>query len=204
MQSYLRTNMMSLCFSGCSITYGIELEKPEEDRYSRIVSDHYGVSDNNISQSGSSNDDIVRRTIKYLNKNPVDIVVIQFTYIARYQWIDGKGKTYNWTPSSENAERHKHTPRKEYYKHVYNDNCGIENAWKNIFLFTEYCKSKNQKYIPLINCHNELLYERDSKWKKIYNCPVPTVLSIKKLHPSKDEHKFIAGDLIRRIDEITL
>ena len=196
--------MMSLCFSGCSITYGTDLEKKEEDRYSRLVSDHYGVSDNNLAEPGSSNDDIVRRTIKYLSKNPVDVVVVQFTYIARLQWIDDTGKTLNWTPSSENAEYHKHTPRKEYYRHVYNDNCGIENAWKNIFLFTEFCKSKNQKYIPLINCHNEPLYQRDSKWKTLYKCPVPTVLSMKGWHPTIEEHKFIANDLIRRIDEITL
>ena len=194
--------MMSLCFSGCSITWGAELENPEEDRYSRIVSNHYDISDNNISICGASNDDIVRRTIKYIDKNHVDIIIIQFTYISRYQWIDGKGKTQNWTPSYENKERYKGTPREEYFKHVYTNHHGIENAWKNIFLFDRYCKSKNQKYIPLINNHHAHFYEQDCNWKKLCKCQVPTVLSIQKMHPSVIEHKTIADDIVRRIDEL--
>lgn len=194
--------MMSLCFSGCSITWGSELENPEEDRYSRIVSNHYGVIDNNISLRGVSNDDIVRRTIKHIDKNPVDIIIIQFTYVSRYQWISEKGKVYDWTPSIRNAENFKNTPRKEYYKHIYTNHNGIENAWKNIFLFDRYCKSKNQKYIPLINNHHAHFYEQGSNWKKLCKCQVPTVLSIQKDHPSAEEHKTIADQVVRRIDEL--
>ena len=59
-------------FSGCSITYGDELENPEKDRFSK---NHV-----NIARCGLSNDMIVMRTIEYIEQNPdVDYVVTQFT-----------------------------------------------------------------------------------------------------------------------------
>ena len=196
--------MMSLCFSGCSITYGDELENKEQERFSRLVSDHYGLSDNNISLCGASNDDIVRRTVKYLEKNEVDILIIQFTYISRYQWVDESGKYQNWTTSFQNDLRHNHTPRKQWYKHVYTNHYGLENAWKNIFLIDRYCKSRNQKYISLVNNHDERFYNIECNWKKLYNGDMPIILQCKNSHPNLQEHKTISDVVMRRIDEITV
>ena len=66
MQCYLRVSMMSLCFSGCSITWGDELEKRYAERYSTLVSNHYDARHTNISKCGISNDNIVRNTIKHI------------------------------------------------------------------------------------------------------------------------------------------
>ena len=61
---------MSLCFNGCSFTFGIPPVRRHE-RYSFLVSNHYGVTENNISKNGASNDDIVNRSINYLEENTV-------------------------------------------------------------------------------------------------------------------------------------
>ena len=91
MQSYLRTNMMSLCFSGCSITWGDELTDRVNERYSTLVSKHYGCEGVNLSQCGISNDCIVRNSINYLQNNKADIVVIQYTVTSRLEYYVENG-----------------------------------------------------------------------------------------------------------------
>ena len=83
--------MMSLCFSGCSITYGDELNRRLDERYSTLVSNHYGCNHVNISQCGISNDAIVRNTIRHLqNTSSPDVVVIQYTVHPRIEYFDNQ------------------------------------------------------------------------------------------------------------------
>ena len=197
--------MMSLCFSGCSFTYGGGLEQTEQ-RYSRIVSDHYGVPDNNISICGASNDDIVKRTILYLEENTVDIMVIQFTFTDRCQWLDHRGRIHDWKPS---MKTNKPSPRNRWYRDVYNKYVGLENAYKNMNLFDLYCKSRKQKYIPLVA---ELTkdYDLDCHWKKLYKSNLTRVYPTglfpieSNRHPNAEENKEMAKIVIGKIDELTV
>ena len=121
--------MMSLCFSGCSITWGDELEKRYAERYSTLVSNHYDARHTNISKCGISNDNIVRNTIKHIQNTNTDIVVIQFTVTSRIEFYERNEDPQMYTP-----QLIKSNTQRNYYTKIYNDVLGAENLWKNIFL----------------------------------------------------------------------
>ena len=187
---------------GCSFTFGIPTVRRHE-RYSFLVSNHYGVTENNISQNGASNDDIVNRSINYLEENTVDIFLIQFTYVDRCKWFDWNGNDYKWLPHMKENK----TPYKEYYKYVYTRYLGLENAYKNMHLFDLYCKSRKQKYIPFVAEH-VYEYDLDCNWKKIYNCnptrifPTGLFPLTPNKHPDVEENKEMAKIIIGKIDEL--
>ena len=208
--------MMSLLFSGCSNTWGGELEDPLRQRYSRLVADHYDITEVNIAECGKSNDAIVCKTNKHLEKNEVDIVVIQFTVAGRFSWIDDKGKVQHWTPSDKNRKSHDNHARDQWYKWIYNPFMGAENAWKNIFLWDSYCKSRGQKYIPLIAAHwSDDYHEINGYWKQYYfkgklrDSPITCIHReilrggyplMPHGHPSPEAHKRIAEVVIEHVD----
>ena len=51
---------MKILYNGCSITWGDELTDRENQRYSRLVSNHYNAEEVNLASNGISNDRIVR------------------------------------------------------------------------------------------------------------------------------------------------
>ena len=214
--------MMSLCFSGCSITWGDELERRYADRYSTLVSNHYDARHTNISRCGISNDAIVRRTITYLQKNKPDIVVMQFTVHQRIEYITRLAQLELWTP-----QRRDYVNAKQYYLNMYNDVWGCENLWKNIFLFDSFCKSIGQKYVSVIAEHYEntqrfpeRFYENKiGYWRSLCKDYKPTFIQMDILkgskqcpthyangfnggHPSAKGHKAIANKIIELIDAI--
>ena len=164
MQNYLRTNMMSLCFSGCSITWGDELQNRIKERYSTLVSDHYKCTHVNLSECGISNDSIVRNTIKYIQNSKTDVIVIQFTVTSRIEYYRVNKKIAKFTPQPTFIPPQLKQTHREYYTKLYNDVLGVENMWKNIFLFDSYCKSVGQKYVSLIADHFERIIMKPEKY----------------------------------------
>lgn len=199
--------MMSLYFNGCSNTWGGEL-KDLDDRYSKIVCDHYGIEDYNHGECGRSNDRITCSTIKQIVKNPkIDWVIIQYTIPSRYRWFDDRGREHHWTPTDRNKKNYNSFARNQWYKYVYNRHIGIENMWKNIFLFDNYCKSIGQKYIALIADLWSDDLDIDAHWKKT-PCPIrmhrdiikDESLLLEHKHPSSEGHKKIAEFIIEHVD----
>ena len=222
MQNYLKTNMMSLFFSGCSITWGDELKDRINERYSTLVSKHYGCKHVNISQCGVSNDYIVRNTIKFLQKTKPDIVVIQFTVNQRIEYFNQNADIEHWTPQRIRSKK-----QRNYYTQIYNDILGVENLWKNVFLFDAYCKSVGQKYVSIIGDHYEHTLYRPEKywenkigyWKDMCKDFIPAFLHMDLLgdltthphhyangskggHPTAEAHKLRADYFIKLIDAI--
>tara|TARA_B100000424_G_scaffold47223_1_gene32828 strand:- start:161 stop:835 length:675 start_codon:yes stop_codon:yes gene_type:complete len=224
MQMNFKTNMMSLCFSGCSITWGDELLNNHQDRYSTLVSNHYDARHTNISKCGISNDTIVRNTINYLQGTRPDIVVIQYTVHPRLEYFNDKPNVIeNWTPQ----DARKSQKRRDYYISVYNDIMAAENMWKNIFLFDTYCKSVDQKYVSLIADHFEHIIVNPQNfyqghvgyWRGMCKDYKPTYIQKELLgdqfktpenyaqglnggHPNEEGHKKIANKVIELIDAI--
>ncbi len=87
-----------ILFHGCSITWGDELEDRENERYSKLVCNNFGVDEKNIALCGNSNDRIVREAIEYLENEKVDIVILQFTVQSRMEWFDRQGFLHRFTP----------------------------------------------------------------------------------------------------------
>ena len=214
--------MMSLCFSGCSITWGDELQNRLIERFSHVVSKHYGCRCVNLGERGSSNDAIVRRTISYLQNNKADVVVMQFTVVQRIEYFTQKAEVEGWTPQKLDNQS-----KRNYYKLMYNDILGCENLWKNIFLFDSYCKSVGQKYVSIIADHYEQTlgkprrYYKNEKgyWRSLCQDYEPLLMHRQLLgeldvspdhysmrekggHPTAKAHKLIANKIIGLIDAI--
>ena len=222
MQYNFRISMMSLCFSGCSITWGDELQNKFQERYSTLVSQHYDARHTNISACGISNDTIVRNTIKHLQNTKSDIVVLQFTVTSRIEFYEENKDPQFYTPQNIKTMAHRN-----YYTKIYNDVLGVENMWKNIFLFDSYCKSVGQKYVSLIADHFERIIVNPHNyynghigyWRsmcKDYNSiyiqrdllksdrinPENYAQGMKGGHPSASGHILIANKTIELIDAI--
>ena len=214
--------MNLITFSGCSITWGDELVDRLNERYSKLVADHYNTKGYNMSECGISNDAIVRRTIEYLQGTRPDLVVLQFTVTQRIEFFDANVEPEKWTP-----QRLKSVRQRDYYTRIYNEVLGAENLWKNIFLFDSFCKSIGQKYVSIIAEHYESTqrwperyYENNiGYWRSLCNdytpvwmhmdvlkglrqCPAHYANGFNGGHPSAKGHKAIANKIIELIDAI--
>ena len=214
--------MNLITFSGCSITWGDELNDRLNERYSKLVADHYNTKGYNMSECGISNDAIVRRTIEYLQGTRPDLVVLQFTVTQRIEFFDANVEPEKWTPQRLQSVR-----QRDYYLRIYNEVLGAENLWKNIFLFDSFCKSIGQKYVSIIAEH----YENTQRWPERYyennigywrslcndytpvwmhmdvlkglkQCPAHYANGFNGGHPSAKGHKAIANKIIELIDAI--
>ncbi len=213
---------MNLLFSGCSITYGDELQNKFMERFSKLVSDHFAARHSNLSECGISNDNIVRRTIDRVDKIPPDLIIMQFTVHQRIEWWSEDGKPHGFTP-----QRIKDETQRTYYRDVYTDTQGAENLWKNMFLFDCYCKEKGFKYIPLVADHFDLIIKHPDKvfekgigdWRRLCEDIPYTFLNqtclgtseefpenyaqgVRGGHPTALGHRSIADKIIKLIDAI--
>lgn len=97
---------MILYSIGDSVTWGAELNKKEEERYSKLVSNHIGAIDCNNASSGVSNDYIFRNTMRDINQwihtqriwdetngwieSDKLKVIIGWTAPTRFEWWNGE------------------------------------------------------------------------------------------------------------------
>ena len=86
---------MKIYFDGCSWTKGLELNNPEEERYSKLVCDEVGAEETNFAMHGGSNDRIIRNLIVENNIEEYDYAVIQMTFPARTEYLDDKWRYVN-------------------------------------------------------------------------------------------------------------
>ena len=106
-------------FTGCSVTWGDELENRLEERFSG--------SHINIAECGMSNDRMVMKTIEYIEQNPnVDYVVAQFSVPRRI--VHYKKGWKNITPWTKNIES------SVWYKYIDSQELRMMNLWKNVYI----------------------------------------------------------------------
>jgi hypothetical protein len=78
---------MNIGFSGCSFTYGHEMENPEKTRFSRLLCDRLNAVEFNVSKPGASNEEICMKTIELVENNPIDFMFVQITTSNRFSFI---------------------------------------------------------------------------------------------------------------------
>lgn len=136
-----------ILFDGCSWTWGDELEDKETYRFSQLLSEMTNRDHVNLGQPGKSNNGILRTTLEYCERNPVDIAVIQFTSTSRTEIRIPRKDNYMYLSiGSVLKNGFSKDLSKKYYENIHNDNEEMSNFHKNKFLLEYYFKSKNIPY----------------------------------------------------------
>lgn len=158
---------MRILFNGCSYTYGFELENRLQDRFSRLVANHYNAEEFNISWSGRSNDAICRTTMDWFAAgHTCDIAVIQWSVLARIEGYDEKD---NHKDQNNYVHVTLQTPKNwgDYYADFYHAQLGIDTLFKNQYILEQFFIQRNIKYIFLMHdCWFDYVFDLDSVWKK--------------------------------------
>lgn len=193
---------LHICFSGCSITYGDELDDLN-DRFSKVVTDRLGVPEVNLSLCGVSNDYIVRSIIDYCENNVVDSVVAQFTIESRMEYFAQDGSHHKFSVQRQKKNVEHCNTMGWWYKFVYNKKHGWENLSKNICLLEYYCKSKDIDFIPLWSDYMETIdsvyWKPNVKVTRLHWDILGNDYKAPKGHPNKEGHKKIADWLMDNI-----
>lgn len=171
-----------ICANGDSFTD--EYYLPREDRWSNII----GV-DSNLSLAGASNERIFNTTIKYLNNDKPDVLIIGWTDWGRYMLPCVDGNYYFVTPHYTGIETHKPNDFAQsvgefYFRHLHNDYLNLENLLNYIILIQDYCVVNN---IKILNFFSTV----DQRW---FNEHTLTEIS----ETTNQQHRL--EDLIEKID----
>jgi hypothetical protein len=86
--------MIAGLFNGCSFVWGDELIDPNKSRFSKLLSDHYSIEENNLSIRGASNSRIFRTTVDYIQNAKVlsKFAIIVWSGIDRIEYINHREK----------------------------------------------------------------------------------------------------------------
>jgi len=131
-----------ILYTGCSWTWGSELEGIEKNNEFRLTN-RFSGSHTNIAQNGLSNEGIVKNTIKYIENNKVDFVVVQFTIMDRYSVYNNKWinlQAYMTDPKMKN-----HLARM-FLKNFHNSVYAHNEFWRNVCLLENYLENKDIPY----------------------------------------------------------
>jgi hypothetical protein len=215
---------MKVLFSGCSFTWGDELENREEQRFSRLVCNKLEAEETNVSECGYSNDLILQKFIEAAERSKPDLGIIQWSSISRFQvWIDGEWEQIQVQRNPRKGFHNGYMEWKVFYKYIYSDEMGVESYYKNVYLAEQYCKDKqiplimlnmgktrpkNNNYIspykPLCKSKIEIITggsnKRDGEWGLVQwddkKC------WMERGHPSPEGHQIIADYLIQCFDNL--
>ena len=202
---------MKFYFDGCSNTWGAELAEPEVSRYSRIVSEHFGAEEYNVSQRGSS-DKRMMRNILETDLEQYDYVIVQMTCKNRTEFWDDDKKRWmqlKMDPVSLSKKRgaaggyktlNGSFVWKDYYKHVYTEKLGNINQLTLYHAMRNVLKNKKHLIIGI------------NGWGHVIQAPVDMQFTNFKCnnsikyetapggHVNKEGHKIIAEEIIKHIE----
>ena len=209
---------MKFYFDGDSFTYGGGLKKigivPEDVRWSRIVCDHFGAEEINLSTGGASND----RVMRHLFDDPsevYDFYFLQLTISNRSEFYDTKKKKwvrYAYSPDYTHHKRWASRGLEEGRKfrewidfgmrRIYNDHYGKtkENITYNALksYVASVGRSKKSFFSTLLLpelTDNKYDLHFLGKRQLVYEC-IPN-----DGHPSVEGHKTIAKHVIDIVKE---
>lgn len=211
---------MRILFSGDSFTWGDELENNTEERFSRLVSQHFDAEEINVSKCGNSNDTILREIVGV----SADIVITQWSVPSRYETFL-KNQFLSVLPSdatngpfatSNNTIRNL---ARQYYAHVQNKVIDHNNLWKNVMMADLLCDKMGALHVTVGLNRHDYMHEstvfHGKRQDLHFICPdiigemrdektfCPDLMHIDKTkhgnHPNVEGHKRIANYLINQI-----
>ena len=193
---------MKIYFDGCSWTYGTELNNKEQERFSKLICNHFSAEETNISCPGGSNQRIIRNLLTTIDIVQYDLAIIQLTYPLRTEFHDGiDWRTINVNPRRINIKKdlHSNVTHQDfweyYYMHICNDTYFSTQEKIAVETIRHYCNSKNVSLILMsidhkTNLDYDIILTRP--WKRYPSAP--------QKHPNKEGHRMIAEDVIHNIE----
>ena len=202
---------MIIYFNGCSWTRGAELENDTEERYSKLICNHYGAEEINLAVDGKSNDAIIREL--YLDQPEADLAVIQMTFPLRTEYYHPRRKKWHdvnvsaayrsWSAEKTEENIRNTLPdvddRQEfkdfwtfYYTDIVSNDFLVMKEKVQIEQIKSYFGNKN---IPLvlvtISPYTSHDFDLNLAMQKYPYAP--------KLHPTKEGHQMIKDDILNII-----
>ena len=200
---------MNIGFSGCSFTYGSELNNHEENRWSRLVCDALGAKELNYGYPGASNDEICKKTFEATQESNHDFFVIQITSSIRFSVALG-GEPQSVGPLQKNKNEFSNLLSKLFFsKYEQSDELVWQNLmrWKIICLH-HYLNSINTKHMFVFLNDSDRLYMKNNtlstgSFKNVCSnialaeyCFVSGFPLGPNKHPLETGHQFIAKDVV--------
>ena len=197
---------MKIYFDGDSFTRGVELVNQTENRFSRLISDHYNTQEYNFSDAGACNGAIVRRLVVENNIKEYDLAVIQMTLPVRMEYYDGK-------QYKNIRAKDFHEWKQFYLRNIYHDKFGSDYEYLYYRAIKDHC---NANGTPLIITTNRSYKRQGVSWgvAELGKAPLNKRTNFdlyldskeypraKHGHPNKEGHRMIADDIIKLIDPI--
>tara|TARA_B100000131_G_C18107837_1_gene608538 strand:- start:1885 stop:2502 length:618 start_codon:yes stop_codon:yes gene_type:complete len=203
---------MKIYFDGCSHTWGAELAEPEVSRYSRLVSDHFGAEEYNISRRGGSDKRVFRNLLE-ADLTEYDFVILQLTCTARTEfwcdtskrWMqiknpvrvlkDGRVKVRMNTYLDEDKKFF----WKNYWKHIYTEKLGQINQLTLYHAMKNLLKDKKHLIIGISSRGQIIQTPVDINFTNFKSKNTIKYKTAPAGHPSEEGHKQIAEEIIKCI-----
>tara|TARA_B100000925_G_scaffold283492_1_gene257445 strand:+ start:272 stop:856 length:585 start_codon:yes stop_codon:yes gene_type:complete len=191
---------MKFYFDGCSNTWGVECKDHEVNRYSKLVSDHFGAEEYNIAQRGGSDKRMMRNLLE-TDLEQYDYVIVQLTCKNRTEfWGEGKWKQLNIYKWGEKEKWMRQLNDNEkffwlnYWKYVYSDKLGNINQLTYYHAMKNVLKDKKHLIIGISGWGQDIQAPVDINFNHI------DYQTARGGHPNKEGHERIAEEIIKYIE----
>tara|TARA_B100001093_G_scaffold118411_1_gene110982 strand:+ start:264 stop:881 length:618 start_codon:yes stop_codon:yes gene_type:complete len=194
---------LKIYFDGDSFTYGGGLKDPTNYRWSKLVCDHFGAEETNLSKAGVSNQWVLRHLFAEDNNlEKYDIIFIQLTYPDRFECWDkkkNKWRSYSsglirWCKQNDKLKNmdSRFIDYIDYYSnHMYSDKQGMVNELIAYNSIVSYLKLLGKPFfMSSLSGYGHIKY--DLNFHKFNHMKI----SSDDLHPSILGHKQIAKKVL--------
>jgi hypothetical protein len=216
---------MHILTNGCSFTYGDELDDPSTQAWPHVLESIMNESDSviNLSTRGASNTKILRDTIEYINKDPleIDMVIIGWTDCTRAEFYSQRPLTNqrykNYTGPiqvnslwGDQSFVGSNEFFKDYYKYWQDYSLDYTSWLMQVQLLESYLEEHNIDHKFFIAFGNPVDYEITNKYyfreEHFVGWPnermVDWVDGLPKCpdgHPGPEAHRLVAEKLLKEI-----
>ena len=193
---------MRIYFDGGSDMNGAELQNRYKTRFSRLLSDHFGSVEYNISMGGGDNHRIVRQLL--LNKNHIsqfDYAIIQMTPRWRTEYHNGrkwervmvpckkcKPSSKLWLENTLAPQKVENEFWRNYFR-IHDDEFFLSNEKMYQVMIQSHCKAYG---VPLIMLGRKL----SSNLEFDFCFDEPWISKAPDGHPNEEGHRQIADRLL--------
>lgn len=195
---------MKIYFDGSSWMTGSELED-RSNRYSTLISKHFGAEEYNLASGGASNNRIVRQLVTENNIADYDLAIIQMSMAMRWEYYDDTQKEWvQLRPITQPSEKERKKWLRYYYGEMYSNHFG--NTYEHMFsqLVRDHCKVNGTPLILLTNRHADGFKYTTSPTNFKFDLDIsdPKYPRARKGHPNEEGHQMICNDVLDLLSDL--